>query len=231
MEVMTLDGATITMLLLTAAVTCMFLWGAVKADPGGNSPFVASLVLALWMAYTALMAGMGLLLVPDSMPAPFARIMAPGLVLVAIAAFSRFGKRLADRLSFAVLVGFHGFRLPLELLLWWLHRQGRLPVQMIFEGRNPDILTGVSAIVMAVLLKRGVAGKKAVMIWNVAGFALLLNIMAVAILSLPGRMRAFKGDPANTIVLHFPYVWVPAIFVLAAFLGHLVLFRKIRATR
>ena len=163
------------------------------------------------------------------MPPPMARILVPGLLLVFIAAFSGFGTLLAKHLGYPALIGFHAFRLPLEGLLWALHRQGRLPVQMTFAGRNLDILTGISAVVMAVLAARGLAGKTAIRIWNLAGFALLLNIMAVAVLSIPGPLMRFHNDPANTLVLHFPYIWIPAVFVLAAFLGHLVLFRKIRA--
>jgi hypothetical protein len=41
----------------------------------------------------------------------------------------------------------------------------------------------------------------------------------------------FHDKPANTLVLHFPYVWLPAPLVMAALLGHLVLFRKIWAER
>jgi hypothetical protein len=84
---------------------------------------------------------------------------------------------------------------------------------------------------VAVLARRGMAGRKTALVWNLAGLALLLNIMGVAILSIPGPLRAFHNEPANTLVLRFPYVWIPAIFVMAALLGHLVLFRKIRADR
>jgi hypothetical protein len=51
--------------------------------------------------------------------------------------------------------------------------------------------------------------------------------MGAAVLSLPGRLRMFRNDPPNELVLHFPYVWIPALFVMAAFAGHLLLFRKL----
>lgn len=57
--------------------------------------------------------------------------------------------------------------------------------------------------------------------------ALLVNIMAVAVLSLPAPWRAFPDDPPNELVLHFPYVLIPALFVMAALAGHSLVFRKL----
>jgi hypothetical protein len=225
------DAPTFLLLILVAAVAGGFLAGVAKAEaaaPGpGRRTWYAAAVLALWLAYTGVSAAKGLLLDADAFPPPMTRILVPGLALTLAAAFSGFGARLAKHLGYAALVGFQAFRAPLQGLLWWFHRQGRLPVQMTFEGRNWDILTGLSALILAALLARGKAGRKAVLLWNLAGLALLLNIVAVAILSLPGRLRLFRNEPANVLVLGFPYVWIPAVFVLAALLGHLLVFRKL----
>lgn len=222
------EPATLSLMILTALVAGLFLRGVSLA---GMRASRTAVVVAAWMAYSGILAARGMLLDPGSLPPPMIRILVPGLLLVFFAAFSTFGARLAKHLGYPALIGFHAFRLPLEGLLWWFHHQGRLPVQMTFEGRNLDILTGLSAIVAAALAWRGTAGRRTALIWNLAGLALLLNIMAVAILSIPGPLRAFHDEPANTLVLHFPYVWIPAIFVMAALLGHLVLFRKILADR
>jgi hypothetical protein len=235
-------ASTLCLLALVAAVAGMFLRGVAAADraaagTGAAGPAnpryrrhfpIAVIVLAAWMLYSGLMAAKGWLLDTTAFPHPVVRVLVPGLLLAAFAAFSPFGTRLAKHLGYAFLIGFHAFRVPLEGLLWWFHRQGNLPVQMTFEGRNFDILTGLSAIVVAVLAHRGLIGRRAVLAWNLAGFALLLNIMGVAIASVPGPLRIFQNEPANTLVLHFPYVWIPAVFVLAAFFGHLLLFRKLR---
>ena len=233
METPVFDAPTVCLLALSALVAGLFLRGVAVADAapgsGGRSRRVlpAALGLALWLGLTAMLAAKGRLLNENSMPPPFARIMVPGLILVFAAAFSGFGRRLASRLSYAALIGFQAFRLPLEGLLWWFHRQGRLPVQMTFAGRNWDVLTGISALAVAALIRNGRLGTRAALIWNLAGLALLLNIMAVAVLSLPGPLNRFPGEPENTLVLHFPYVWIPALFVMAAFFGHLLVFRKL----
>jgi hypothetical protein len=231
MEVPAFDAATMALVALVLAVAATFLSGVAASEGKGGKgltgrrTLLATAVLAAWLIYSGATAAKGLLLDAAAMPPPMLRILVPGLLLVFIAAFSPFGARLS-RLPYAALIGFHAFRLPLEGLLWTFHRQGRLPVQMTFEGRNFDILTGLSAIAVAVLAWRGRAGLRTARLWNLAGFALLLNIMIVAALSIPGPLRVFHDEPANTLVLHFPYVWIPAVFVMAAFFGHLLLFRK-----
>lgn len=236
MEFPALDAPTLCLLVLVAAVAGIFLRGSASADRAAGAgsagirkhlPIAAAVLLA-WMLYSGAMAAQGLLLDPTAVPPPMVRIIVPGLLLVAVAAFSPFGTRMAKHVGYASLIGFHAFRIPLEGLLWWFQHQGRLPVQMTFAGRNFDILTGLSAVGVAALAHRGLTGRKTALAWNLVGSALLLNIMIVAVLSLPGPLRVFHNEPANTLVLHFPYVWIPAVFVLAAFFGHLVLFRKIR---
>jgi hypothetical protein len=41
----------------------------------------------------------------------------------------------------------------------------------------------------------------------------------------------FSNEPANVWVLQPPFVWLPAVMVLAALLGHIVIFRRIRAEK
>ena len=60
---------------------------------------------------------------------------------------------------------------------------------------------------------------------------LLANIVTVAIFSMPTEFRVFMNEPANLFVAHVPYVWLPAVLVPAALLGHLLVFRWLWADR
>jgi hypothetical protein len=62
------------------------------------------------------------------------------------------------------------------------------------------------------------------MVWNVVGLALLINVVTVAILATP-RFQYFGPDQINVWVMYPPFVWLPAVLVLAALLGHIVVFR------
>jgi hypothetical protein len=155
------------------------------------------------------------------------------LVLLCLAgtaalAFSPLGGRLAAGVPLAWLVGYQAFRIPVELLLHRGFREGFVPEQMTYLGANFDVASGASALVVAFLLARGAASPRLVLVWNVAGLALLANIVTIAVLSMPTPLRAFQNEPANVWVARFPWIWLPTVLVQAAWLGHLLVFRALR---
>jgi hypothetical protein len=166
----------------------------------------------------------------DRQPPLFAVLV---LAIVAIAltiAFSRFGGRLATFLPLWSLVAVQGFRLPLELAMHRMYERGIMPVQMSYSGRNFDIITGVTAIVVAALVWSGRAGRGLAMAWNVLGLALLANVLVVAIVSTPA-LQFFGPERVNVWVTYPPFVWLPAVMVLAALAGHLLVFRALAVRR
>lgn len=108
-----------------------------------------------------------------------------------------------------------------------LSERGIMPVQMSYSGRNLDVVTGATAVIVAFLVARGYAGRRLVLAWNVLGLGLLVNVVTVAILSTP-RFAAFGPDRLNVFVTYAPFVWLPAVLVLAALTGHFVIFRALR---
>ena len=117
--------------------------------------------------------------------------------------------------------------MPLELVLHQMYAEGVIPVQMTFEGRNLDIATGVLAAVLGLWLWKGRRSASLVLIWNILGLVLLVNIVAVAILSTPVPFRYFMNEPANLLPSTFPYVWLPTFLVQAALFGHFLVFRAL----
>jgi hypothetical protein len=105
-----------------------------------------------------------------------------------------------------------------------LSEAGIMPVHMTYTGRNFDIVTGITAIIVAAAVASGRGGRTLVGAWNVMGLALLVNVVTVAILATPA-FRYFGDDDLNVFVTYTPYVWLPAVMVLAALAGHLVIFR------
>ena len=99
---------------------------------------------------------------------------------------------------------------------------------MTFEGRNFDILAGITGPIIAYLAySKHVIGKTGVIIWNVACLCLLINIVATAILSIPSPFRYFMNEPANTIVTEFPIIWLPAFLVPLAYSLHFLSLRQL----
>ncbi|MCZ4501165.1 MAG: hypothetical protein JWQ74_3722, partial [Marmoricola sp.] len=58
------------------------------------------------------------------------------------------GQAFIDGLDIRTLTLFHIIRLPVELTLFWLFMHKGVPELMTFEGRNFDILSGITAPVM-----------------------------------------------------------------------------------
>ena len=102
-----------------------------------------------------------------------------------------------------------------------------MPGQMTFTGRNLDIVTGLLAIPLAYRLARGHRDTALVWIWNALGLGLLINVVVVAVLSMPGPMRLFVNDPPNLWVATFPFIWLPTVLVPLALAGHILIARKL----
>lgn len=184
---------------------------------------------ALWMAITFAAAATGRLsftTLPPTMGIP----IVVSLALALRVGLSGTGGRLAAGVPLATLVAVQGFRLPLELLLHRAYAEGLMPVQMSYSGRNFDIVTGITALLLAAALWAAPqrVSPRVVMLWNVLGFALLLNVLTIAILSAPTPLRVFMNQPSNVWVTRAPFVWLPAVLVPAALAGHVVIFRRLR---
>jgi hypothetical protein len=112
---------------------------------------------------------------------------------------------------------------PVEIVLLWLYQHGQVPQLMTFEGRNFDILSGLTAPLVAWLTFRGGRMNRSLLIlWNLLAFGLLLNIMTNAILSLETPFQQFAFEQPNRGVLYFPFIWLPAIIVPIVFVSHVI---------
>ena len=146
------------------------------------------------------------------------------LVIVLVLVFSNGSKIIIYQLNLKVITQLQVFRAFVEIILWLLFIQNQVPVQMTFEGRNLDILAGITSLIAARWLLRS---RSWMITWNVVGLALLINIVTVAILSMPTSLRVFENEPANTIVTQFPFIFLPTFLVPLAYILHFLSLRKL----
>ncbi|MCA9710260.1 MAG: hypothetical protein KDK70_30755 [Myxococcales bacterium] len=230
--------ATAAFVLVVAMVAVMVVWGTHAAGRGlGEAPaqtrrwaLGTAVALAVWMAATGAASASGVLEAPGFPPRAMILMGACNLVAVGLA-FSRVGTRLVDGLPIAALVGFAAYRLPLELVLHRFHAEGVLPVQMTYEGRNLDIVTGILGLLVGLWLWRRGPSRALVWAFNLVGLGLLINVAAIAVLSSPFPFRVFMDEPAVLLVFHFPYGWILPMCVAPALAGHLLVFRWLWRTR
>ena len=111
--------------------------------------------------------------------------------------------------------------------MWFAFLAGKLPVQMSFEGRNFDVLTGLAALPVGYLVLKKKAGwRKIIVAFNIMGMLLLLNILIIAVLSMPTPIRYFMNEPSNTLIGQFPFVLLPAVLVPVAYTMHIFSLRQ-----
>jgi hypothetical protein len=216
---------------MAVAVACLggawWAWLQTGSEAEANRALIrGGLLLVGWLVATLVLAASGVLRQFDRRPPPLAIFLAIVLVGATWIACSRVGLRLARGLTFTALVGMQAFRWPLELLMHRAAAEGVMPVQMSYSGRNFDIVTGITAALLALTLARRPVPRAVVAAWNVLGAALLANILVVALISTP-FFAAFGPDRLNTWIAYPPFVWLPALMVPVALAGHIVIFRKL----
>jgi hypothetical protein len=206
---------------IVAAVLAAFL-GAVRRVYGGGRMFVITVaVTAVWLGALASLVASGRMasLPLNGIPLFFGSI----LVVCIWAGLSPFGARLAAGVPLAALVGFQAFRLPLELVLHAWAAQGTIPETMTWTGQNWDLVSGLVALAAAPLVGRF---RLAARVANIVGFALLTNVMRVAIMSSPFPF-GWGQQPPLLLALYLPYALIGPVCVGGALFGHIVLTRAI----
>jgi hypothetical protein len=128
----------------------------------------------------------------------------------------------------ALLIGYQTFRVGVEYVLWLLYQQGHMPHAMTFEGQNIDLIVGITAPVVALLVVRPRPWTAwLALVWNGAALLILLNTIRVAFQSVPGVFHDPTMQPPNTIISEVPFIWLPSFVVPMALLGHAVALAKV----
>ena len=177
---------------------------------------VAALTIAAVLALTGITARL------DTVPPPALPVFAVFLLSAIGMGLSPLGRRLAS-LPIRLLIGFQAFRILVELLLHQGMIEGVVPPQLSWSGRNLDVFAGLLAVPFGLWADR--LPKAALWVFNLLGLGLLLNVIVVAILSVPTPFQQFQPD--NTFVAFMPFIWLPTGLVTLALLGHVVLTRRL----
>jgi hypothetical protein len=190
------------------------------------------IALIILLTITGFLAFKGVLLNFEQIPPPLGIVVLLSTILtVVLCTRSTWGGRLANGLTFQVLIGFQSFRIIIELFLFQLHHVGIIPVQMTFEGLNWDIVTGILALVYLIIQSRISVSREVLIAFNVIGLIFVINIVVIATLSTPIAIRVFMNEPANTLIGYVPFIWLPAFLVQLAIGGHLLALRKLITPR
>jgi hypothetical protein len=224
------------MIALTLLCVLLVLWGLRKTltrtgwdRPAQQAVFTGTaLAIAGWLVLLTVLSLAGFFRHFTTLPPrPLLAILAPAILLVILS----FRKKCIELLKATPphwLVVMQGFRIVVEIQLWLAFTRGLLPVQMTFEGRNYDIISGLLGLLAGWLMWRFKPYWKTIsIIYNIIGLALLLNILVIAALSMPGPARYFMNEPANAMVAEFPFIFLPGGLVVLAIMLHVFSLRQV----
>lgn len=205
--------------ILTTALTLLFFYLACRSVK-------ALLIILGWVVLQGVVSCTGFYTVTDTLPPRFALVILPPLLAVLVMFVSNRGRSFIDGLDNRWLTWLHVVRVPVELVLFWLFVQNLVPQLMTFEGRNFDIISGLTAPLVVYFGYMRHKLPKAVMLgWNFICLGLLLNIVIHAVLSAPAPFQQLAFDQPNRALLYFPYTWLPGCIVPLVLFSHLVCIR------
>lgn len=221
--------------ILTTALTLFFLYRSF------NQSLAFLGIILGWLILQALAALSGFYLNTASTPPRLLFLLGPPMLAIVIMLSTKRGRQFIDTANLRFLTWLHVIRIPVELTLLGLFLHKQIPQLMTFEGRNFDILSGITAPLVVWLVhtlpsinnnepahqKKTARYRKMIIAWNFICLGLLLNIVINAVLSAPTPFQQFAFDQPNIAILQFPYVWLPGLLVPALLFSHLIVIRRL----
>jgi hypothetical protein len=215
----------IIFILTTFLTVGIFLYAVKRGAFTATSTKVLSFLIPFWLLFQATLGVGGFYLNVESMPPrlPVFGVLPALFLIILLFIFAR--KDLIERLPLRILTWLHVIRVPVEIVLWWLFQAGQIPQLMTFEGRNFDILAGITAPFVAWFAFRGgKINRPLLIVWNILALGLLINIVTNAVLAAQTPFQQFAFDQPNRGVLYFPFIWLPSVIVPIVFFSHLAAF-------
>jgi hypothetical protein len=207
---------------LTTLLTLAFIYRATHY----SKRFAIGIIL--WLLLQSIISLTGFYIKSYAIPPRFSLLILPPLILIVVLFSTDRGRQFIDAADIETLTLLHTIRIPVEVVLYWLFLHKAVPEIMTFEGKNFDILSGLTAplIYYFGFIKKQLSSG-VILLWNCACLGLLINIVSTAILAAPTPFQKFAFDQPNIAVLYFPFVWLPCFIVPVVLLSHLAAIRSV----
>lgn len=219
--------------ILTTFLTVGFFLYAIRSTVFETLPAKIFIALtAFWLIFQAIVAMSGFYQKTDTFPPRIVLFAVFPVLLLIISYFLFFRQEFIERLPLRALTLLHIIRVPVELVLFWLFQNALVPGIMTFEGRNFDILSGITApIVVWLAFRGGKVNRPLLIAWNILALGLLANIVTTAIMAFPSPMQRIAFDQPNLAIMYFPFNWLPAVVVPIVLFSHLVSLWKLATNK
>lgn len=180
----------------------------------------STLLIFAWSIFQSIIAYLGFYQDSRAVPPRYALVLLPAIVIIAYALIYKKEQILISRnLHISSLL--HVIRIPVEICLLYLFLNNMIPELMTFEGRNFDILAGITAPIIALLVYKKKISFGLLKAWNIVSICLVSFIVLNALLSTDTVIQLFAFDQPNKAINYFPFVLLPSVIVPIVIYTHL----------
>jgi len=186
------------------------------------------IIIVVWMVLQVVIAQTGFYANTTAVPPRLMFQLIPTVIFMLVMFLTRAGKSFIDRLDIKQLTLIHTIRIPVEIVLYYLFLAKTIPQIMTFEGRNFDILAGLTApLVFYFGFVKNKISRKGILIWNLVSLGLLINIVSIAVLSVNSPFQQFAFNESKAALANFPFNWLPSVVVPIVLFSHLASIRQL----
>jgi hypothetical protein len=208
-------------LLITALTIVLFYYS-------NGKPKKTLVIILAWSVLQSVLAYVGFYENMSTIPPRFTLVLLPVIVLISYVLLSKNREEIIANRNIKISTFLHVIRIPVEIVLLYLFFYKMLPQLATFEGRNFDILSGITAPIIGFLYLKNRIGNKVLIVWNVICLGLVLFILVNGILSAELFFQQFAFDQPNKAVKYFPFILLPAVVVPIVVYTHIVDIMKLR---
>lgn len=202
--------------ILITVITIIFFYYS------NNKPKKTLIVILVWSMVQSLLAYNGFYEDMSTIPPRFILVLLPPTLLIIYALLPKNRNQVLENRNIKISTFLHSVRTPVELVLYYLFIYKMVPELATFEGRNFDILSGITAPIIGFLYLKNKISKKVLLIWNVVCLGLVLFILVNGILSTEMFFQQFAFDQPNKAMKYFPFILLPAVVVPIVIYTHIV---------
>jgi hypothetical protein len=167
----------------------------------------------------------------DALPPPptIAFGIAVPTILGSLLLRSRTFKRWISHVPLHLLVGVQIYRV-IGVLFLIAYAQDDMPAQFALPAGIGDILVGLTAVIVAVvLLKHGEQrARPTVLAWCAFGILDLVVAVATGLLTAPSPIQQLALDAPNAAIVSYPFVLTPTFVVPVSIMLHLYVIARLR---
>jgi hypothetical protein len=218
-------------MVITAALMVLFVNTLTTfMDASRVAKIALAAVIGVWIGLAAAAAGAGWLPIARPVPVVGLFVVVP-LLAAALASTWPAARQAMLSIPMTAMVALNIVRVFAVLFLM-LAAEGRLSGPFPYSAAWGDIITGVVAVPVLLLLKDGGARYiPAIAAWNIFGTADLVLAIGFGVTSAEGSPLQLFSGPGSEAMQHVPWSFVPTVLVPIWLILHAIIAVQLRRAR